>query len=75
MGFAIVLVGLAGACGEIAQQPDIVYLKDTTGSGKANVRVRVLSGLDSADTHHAANSFQVDPGGASGCRRRAAPRP
>jgi hypothetical protein len=23
MGFAIALVGLAGACGEIAQQPDI----------------------------------------------------
>ena len=27
-------------------------------------RLRVLSGLDSADTHHTSNSFQLDPGGA-----------
>ena len=48
----------------VAQQPDIVFLKDTDGDDKADVRERVLSGVDSADTHHAANSFQVDPGGA-----------
>ncbi len=48
----------------VAQQPDIMFLKDTNGDDKADVRERVLSGIDSADTHHAANSFQLDPGGA-----------
>ena len=28
------------------------------------MRVRVLDGLDSADTHHTSNSFALDPGGA-----------
>ena len=48
----------------IAQAPDLLFLKDTNGSGTANVRERVLHGLDSADTHHTANSFVMDPGGA-----------
>ena len=48
----------------VAQQPDLMFLKDTDGDDKADSRERVLSGLDSADTHHAANSFQLDPGGA-----------
>ncbi len=47
----------------VAQAPDVLFLKDTDGDGKADVRTRVLSGLDSADTHHTANSFQLDPGG------------
>src|SRR5262249_9000953 len=48
----------------VAQAPDLMFLKDTTGSGKADVRQRILSGVDSADTHHTANSFVLDPGGA-----------
>ncbi len=48
----------------VAQAPDLVFLKDTDGDGKADLRVRVLHGLDSADTHHTANSFALDPGGA-----------
>src|SRR5262249_41320257 len=48
----------------VAQAPDLMFLKDTKGTGKADLRLRVLSGLDSADTHHTANSFQLDPGGA-----------
>jgi putative heme-binding domain-containing protein len=48
----------------VAQAPDLMFLKDTDGDGKADVRVRVLHGLDSADTHHTANSFALDPGGA-----------
>jgi glucose/arabinose dehydrogenase len=48
----------------VAQAPDILYLKDTTGGGKANYRERVLDGIGSADTHHTANSFVFDPGGA-----------
>ncbi len=48
----------------VAQAPDIMFLKDTDGDDKADVRERVLSGLDSADTHHTSNSFRLDPGGA-----------
>ena len=50
-----VLVGVA---------PDLIFLKDTDGDDVADVRERLLHGLDTADTHHAANSFVVDPGGA-----------
>ncbi|HEV3144491.1 MAG TPA: PVC-type heme-binding CxxCH protein [Gemmataceae bacterium] len=48
----------------VAQAPDLMFLKDTTGGDHANLRVRVLSGLDTADTHHTSNSFALDPGGA-----------
>jgi putative heme-binding domain-containing protein len=48
----------------IAQAPDLMFLKDTDGDGKADLRVRLVSGLDSADSHHTANSFAFDPGGA-----------
>lgn len=48
----------------VAQAPDIMFLKDTKGTGKADLRIRVLSGMDSADTHHTSNSFTLDPGGA-----------
>jgi putative heme-binding domain-containing protein len=58
-GFELVQGGVL-----IAQAPDLIFLKDTDGDDKADVRIRVLSGLDSADTHHTANSFQLDPGGA-----------
>jgi putative heme-binding domain-containing protein len=47
----------------VGQAPDLVFLKDTDGDDKADVRERVISGLDSADTHHASNSFTFDPGG------------
>jgi putative heme-binding domain-containing protein len=48
----------------VAQCPNLWFLKDTEGKGKATQRTRVLGGLDSADTHHASNSFALDPGGA-----------
>jgi putative heme-binding domain-containing protein len=48
----------------VGQQPDLMYLKDTKGTGKADYRERVLHGMDSADTHHALNSFVLDAGGA-----------
>ncbi len=48
----------------VGQQPDLMFLKDTNGGGKANYRERVLHGIDSADTHHALNSFVIDGGGA-----------
>lgn len=48
----------------LAQGPDIVFLKDTNGDDKYDVKERVVHGLDTADTHHTANSFTLDPGGA-----------
>jgi putative heme-binding domain-containing protein len=48
----------------VAQAPDLMFLKDTDGDGKADERIRLLHGLCSADTHHTANSFAFDPGGA-----------
>jgi putative heme-binding domain-containing protein len=48
----------------VGQQPDLMYLKDLNGDDVADHRERVLHGIDSADTHHALNSFVLDPGGA-----------
>ncbi len=47
----------------IAQAPDLMLLKDTNGDDKADVRERILHGLDTADTHHTANSFARGPDG------------
>jgi glucose/arabinose dehydrogenase len=48
----------------VAQGPDIWFMKDTDGDDKADVRTRILHGFDTTDTHHTANSFTFDPGGA-----------
>jgi sugar lactone lactonase YvrE len=48
----------------VAQGPDIVFLQDTDGDDKYDVKERVVHGVDTADTHHTANSFTLDPGGA-----------
>ncbi|MBI1901311.1 MAG: ThuA domain-containing protein [Planctomycetia bacterium] len=48
----------------VAMAPDILFLKDTNGDDVADVRIRVLHGMDTADTHHTSNSFVLDPGGA-----------
>lgn len=48
----------------VAQGPDILFLKDTNGDDKYDVKERIIHGLDTADTHHTANSFVLDPGGA-----------
>ncbi|MCH5373161.1 MAG: dehydrogenase, partial [Planctomycetes bacterium] len=48
----------------VAMAPDILFLKDTDGDDRADDRQRILHGIDSADTHHTANSFTLDPGGA-----------
>jgi putative heme-binding domain-containing protein len=48
----------------LAQAPYLMFLKDTKGTGKADLQVKLLSTLDSADSHHSANSFTFDPGGA-----------
>jgi putative heme-binding domain-containing protein len=48
----------------VAQAPDLMFLKASDGGDKADIRQRVIHGLDSADTHHTSNSFALDPGGA-----------
>ena len=47
----------------VASAPDIVFLKDTDGDDVADVRIRLLHGLGSADTHHAANNLIFGPDG------------
>jgi putative heme-binding domain-containing protein len=48
----------------VAQGPDILFLKDTNGDDRYDVKERIIHGMDTADTHHTANSFVLDPGGA-----------
>jgi glucose/arabinose dehydrogenase/lysophospholipase L1-like esterase len=48
----------------LGQQPNVVFLKDTDGDDRYDVKEIILHGFDSADTHHAINSFTFDPGGA-----------
>ncbi len=47
----------------VASAPDILFLKDTDGDDRADLRVRMLHGIDSADTHCNANSFVFGPDG------------
>jgi azurin len=48
----------------VAQQPNVVFLEDTNGDDRYDRKEIILHGFDSADTHHAINSFTFDPGGA-----------
>ena len=48
----------------LATAPDLLFLEDTDGDDQVDRIERVLGALSSADTHHAANSFVIDPGGA-----------
>lgn len=54
-------IGNGGAY--IAQQPDILFMKDTDGDDVADVSVRKLVGFDSADSHHGISAFEWSPGG------------
>jgi azurin len=47
----------------VASVPDLLFLKDTDGDDVADVRIRILGGLGSADTHHSANNFVYGPDG------------
>lgn len=44
-------------------QSELLYLKDTDGDDKADVRTILLQGLDSSDTHHGANNLIYGPDG------------
>jgi len=48
----------------VASQPDILFLKDTDGDDKADLRIVLVQGIGSADTHHSANNFVIGPDGA-----------
>ncbi|NBR86257.1 MAG: azurin [Verrucomicrobia bacterium] len=47
----------------IAQQPDLLFLKDTNGDDIADYSEHLLGGFDSGDSHHAINAFMTGPGG------------
>jgi mono/diheme cytochrome c family protein len=47
----------------VTSQPDILFLKDTNGDDKADVRIVLFQATGSADTHHAANNFTIGPDG------------
>jgi len=48
----------------VMQSPDLWFLRDTDGDGKADSKERMLHGLDAADSHHETNSMALEPGGA-----------
>ena len=58
LGFEFWNGGVLVTCG-----PDLLYLKDTDGDDKADVRYVMLGGLDTSDTHHGANNLIYGPGG------------
>ena len=47
----------------VAAPPEIWFLKDTDGDDQADVKVRMLQGISSADTHHSANALIVGADG------------
>ncbi len=47
----------------VTSGPDLLFLKDTDGDDKADVRYSLLQGLGTADTHHAANNLVMGPDG------------
>ncbi|MEM7454809.1 MAG: PVC-type heme-binding CxxCH protein [Planctomycetota bacterium] len=47
----------------VSMGPDVLWLQDTDGDEVADKTTRVVMGLDTADTHHTANSFTFGPGG------------
>jgi putative membrane-bound dehydrogenase-like protein len=47
----------------VTSMPDIIFLKDTDGDDKADVRYVLFQGIGSSDTHHAANNLIMGPDG------------
>lgn len=47
----------------IAQQPDLIFAKDTNGDGKADLRQTVLHGFGTEDSHHSISAFTWGPDG------------
>ncbi|MFT5199749.1 MAG: azurin/lysophospholipase L1-like esterase/glucose/arabinose dehydrogenase [Planctomycetota bacterium] len=47
----------------VASAPELLFLKDTDGDDVADVRISLLGGIDSSDTHHTMNNFVLGPDG------------
>ncbi|MFO0816439.1 MAG: PVC-type heme-binding CxxCH protein [Pirellulales bacterium] len=47
----------------VAALPEIWFLKDTDGDEKADLKIRMLQGVCSADSHHSANAMLIGPDG------------
>ncbi|MCR9295320.1 MAG: GDSL-type esterase/lipase family protein [bacterium] len=47
----------------VAQSTDLLFLKDTDGDGRADVKRRVLSGFGTEDTHHNLHTLLWGPDG------------
>lgn len=47
----------------VAALPELWFMKDTDSDGKADVKIRLLQGLSSADSHHSANAMVFGPDG------------
>ncbi len=47
----------------VAALPEIWFLKDTNNDGKADLKIRMLQGVCSADSHHSANAMLIGPDG------------
>jgi len=48
----------------VMQSPDMWFLRDTDGDGRADTKERLVTGLDAADSHHETNTICYEPGGA-----------
>jgi glucose/arabinose dehydrogenase len=48
----------------LSQMPNLMFLKDTNGDDRADMRELIMHGFDTADSHHALHAFTWDPGGA-----------
>jgi putative membrane-bound dehydrogenase-like protein len=47
----------------VAQQPDILFLRDTDGDDRADEKIRKLVGFDTADSHHGISAMTWGPDG------------
>ena len=57
-------IELANGGAFVAQQPNMMFLKDTDGDDVADEYQLRLHGFDSADSHHSISAFELGPGGA-----------
>ncbi|TWT59079.1 hypothetical protein KOR42_24680 [Thalassoglobus neptunius] len=57
-------IELAHGGAYVAQQPNLMFLKDTDNDDVADEYQLRLHGFDSADSHHAISAFELGPGGA-----------
>ncbi len=47
----------------VSEMPDLTFLQDTDGDGKADLRKRMLTGFGTEDSHHALHDFVWTPDG------------